>query len=183
MKRPSKKSIPKVKQKENVQLELNNKADITPNTDIIPNNLEYPKKPSKIDKAIVTVIKSEPNITKAQLANRIVALGITKHVQSVYNRLKKKDYLNAELSKIEDFHAQQLQREDYPLARTRLRKALNDKDKTTGEYVLSHKEAFPMIKLVYDKVHGEKHFNQAPQVVNIESINNAQFNIGKDIEA
>ena len=62
-----------------------------------------------------------------------------------------------------------------------MNKALSDKDKATGEYVLSHKEAFPMIKLVYDKVHGEKHFNQAPQVVNIESINNAQFNISNDV--
>ena len=160
--------------KEIVKPELNKKVDIP---ESIQNTSDIPKidlKPSKLDKAIVTVIKSDPDITKAQLANRIVALGITKHVQSVYNRLKKKDYLQAELSQIEDYHAQQLQREDYPLARKRLNKALKDPE-------LSHKEAFPMIKLVYDKVHGEKHFNQAPQVVNIESINNAQFNIKQDV--
>ena len=164
--------------KENVKPGLNKKVDIHT---IEPKVIEKPKKLSKMDKAIITAIKANPDTSRAQLANTVVGLGAAKHIQSVYGRLKKKDYLNAELSQIEDFHAQQLQREDYPLARTRLRKALNDKDKTTGEYVLSHKEAFPMIKLVYDKVHGEKHFNQAPQVVNIESINNAQFNIKADV--
>ena len=144
---------------------------------------KIPKKPiklSKLDEGILTVMRANPEANRTDIVNKTYALGLTKHKQTVYNRLKKKDYLNAELSKIEDFHAQQLQREDYPLARKRLRKALNDKDKD-GEYVLSHKEAFPMIKLVYDKVHGEKHFNQAPQVVNIESINNAQFNIKADV--
>ena len=163
-----------MRKQENVKSELNKEANIDlvePNTS---KTVELPAKLSKIDKAIITVIKSEPDINKAQLANRIVALGITKHIQSVYNRLKKKDYLQAELSQIEDFHAQQLQREDYPLARKRLNKALKDSE-------LTHKEALPYVKLVYDKVHGEKHFNQAPQVIHIDSINNAQFNIKDDV--
>ena len=155
-----------------VKPELNKEADIDSDP---PKTPEKPKKMSKMDMAIVTAIKAEPGITKAQLANRVVSLGAAQHIQSVYGRLKKKDYLQAELSQIEDYHAQQLQREDYPLARKRLNKALKDPE-------LSHKEAFPMIKLVYDKVHGEKHFNQAPQVVNIESINNAQFNIKADVQ-
>ena len=156
---------------ENVQLELNNKANIDSDP---PKTPEKPKKMSKMDMAIVTAIKAEPGITKAQLANRVVSLGAAQHIQSVYGRLKKKDYLQAELSQIEDFHAQQLQREDYPLARKRLNKALKDSE-------LTHKEALPYVKLVYDKVHGEKHFNQAPQVIHIDSINNAQFNIKDDV--
>ena len=155
----------------NVQSESNKSANIEQVEPITP---EKPKKMSKMDMAMVTAIKAEPGMTKAQLANRVVSLGAAKHIQSVYGRLKKRDYLNAELSQIEDFHAQQLQREDYPLARKRLNKALKDND-------ITHKEALPYVKLVYDKVHGEKHFNQAPQVIHIDAINNAQFLIKDDV--
>ena len=159
---------------------LNSEANIPETNKNIPNIPQKPIKLSTLDKNILAATKVLDNPTKSNIANYVVELGGAKHIQTVYNRLKKRDYLQAELSQIEDYHAQQLQREDYPLARKRLNKALSDKDET-GAYVLSHKEAFPMIKLVYDKVHGEKHFNQAPQVVNIESINNAQFNISNDV--
>ena len=156
---------------ENVQPGLNKEANIDPDA---PKEPEKPKKLSKMDRAIITAIKANPDISRAQLANTVVDLGAAKHIQSVYGRLKKRDYLNAELVQIENYHAQQLQREDYPLARKRLNKALKDKD-------ITHKEALPYVKLVYDKVHGEKHFNQAPQVIHIDAINNAQFLIKDDV--
>ena len=163
-----------------VQPALNNKADIPETNKNIPNIPQKPIKLSKLDQGILTVMHANPEANRTEIVNKTYDLGLVKHKQTVYNRLKKRDYLQAELSQIEDYHAQQLQREDYPLARKRLNKALSDKDET-GAYVLSHKEAFPMIKLVYDKVHGEKHFNQAPQVVHIDAINNAQFNISNDV--
>ena len=161
-------------QDEIVQPELNKEADIPEYSKKTPKTDQKPIKLSKLDQGILTVMHANPDATRAAIVNKVVDLGLAKHKPTVYNRLKKRDYLQAELSQIEDYHAQQLQREDYPLARKRLNKALKDPE-------LSHKEAFPMIKLVYDKVHGEKHFNQAPQVVNIESINNAQFNIKQDV--
>ena len=147
-----------------------------PDTTNTPNKTKKPTKLSKLDQGILTVMHANPEATRADIVNQVVDLGIAKHKPTVYNRLRKRDYLQAELLEIENYHAQQLQREDYPLARKRLNKALKDKD-------ITHKEALPYVKLVYDKVHGEKHFNQAPQVVHIDSINNAQFNIASDVES
>ena len=159
---------------DNKTIKTDNNSHIPESTLNLPDIPKKSVKLSTLDEGILTVMRANPEANRTDIVNKTYALGLVKHKQTVYNRLKKKDYLNAELSKIEDFHAQQLQREDYPLARKRLNKALKDQE-------LTHKEALPYVKLVYDKVHGEKHFNQAPQVVNIESINNAQFNIKADV--
>jgi hypothetical protein len=82
--------------------------------------------------------------------------------------------LHADLQTIEDYNQQQLVREDYPLARKRLRRALKDNE-------LSHKDALPYVKLAYDKTHGEKHMNAAPQTVNFIQIQQAAIGISADI--
>ena len=136
---------------------------------------QKPIKLSKLDKAILTTLKAHPNLNKAQLAKAVVDLGVTAHIHSVYNRLKKKDYLQREMTEIENHLQEQLVREDYPLARKRLVKALKDKD-------ITHKEALPYVKLVYDKTHGEKYINKSPEVVHIGAIKNAQFVIQSDLQ-
>lgn len=159
---------------ENVKPETNKEGNIQESESISQESTKKPIKLSKLDQGILTVMHANPESSRAEIVNQVVDLGLAKHKPTVYNRLRKRDYLQAELQQIENFHAQQLQREDYPLARKRLNKALKDKE-------ITHKEALPYVKLVYDKVHGEKHFNQAPQVIHIDSINNAQLIIGDDI--
>ena len=130
---------------------------------------------STLDPAILTVKKAFPEADKAQLAKICKQIGATNHVQSVYNRLKKKDYLNMELSELENQLRQQLVRDTYPLAVKRATKALKNKD-------LDDKAAFPYVKLAYDKVHGETYRNVSQPGISIDSIQNAQIIVGNLLE-
>jgi len=141
----------------------------------LPDNSKITGNNSTLDPAILTAIKAYPNASKSQIANIVKDMGVTNHIQSVYNRLKKKDYLNKEIAEIETQHHQQLVREDYPLARKRLAKALKDKD-------LTHKEAFPFVKLAYDKVHGETFKNAPSAGIPMVAIQNAQIIVQGDIK-
>jgi len=97
-----------------------------------------------------------------------VKLGAAKHIQSVYNRLKKKDYLQRELAEIQAAKYEHLERIQVPLAAKVVDKALKDKE-------LNLKDKMPFVKLVYDKSFGELHRNVSEGSVNIGAIKNAQI--------
>ena len=103
-------------------------------------------------------------------------LGGAKHIQTVYKRLKQKDYLQRDLPEIEKYEQEVLHREDLPLARKVARKALKNKE-------MNEKEKFPYVKLVYDKAYGETHRNVSTPGVSIESIQIASVNILADIRS
>ena len=138
------------------------------------NKPERRKKASKIDQAVTLTLQANPNANKAQIVKNCIALGAAKHPQAVYNRLRKKDYLQAEIQTVRDSNRQYLDRIIVPKALKSVQKAINNKD-------LDEKGKFPYIKLAIDKSFGDIHHTEAPQVVNIESIQNAQFLIKADL--
>ena len=144
------------------------------------NKPEKPIKLSKLDNAILTTIKANNTSSKSEIAHGVVGLGVTNHIQSVYNRLKQKDYLQAEIQRIRDYNRQHLDREIVPIALKQVKKVIKSKTLTADEIKL-YKAKEPFIKLAIDKSFGDIHHTEAPQVVNIESIQNAQFLIKADL--
>jgi hypothetical protein len=78
------------------------------------------------------------------IGRKLVALGLSRCKDTIYQRLKKSEYLRAEFAAIEKHIQEQLVREDFPLARRVAHKALRPAQ-------MSEKDKFPYVKLVYDK--------------------------------
>ncbi len=132
------------------------------------------KELSTYDKKALQLYKEDPTMSMYKLGKKMQRLGHSASERSIYQRLKRSDYLRTELAKIEQYHIEQLHRDDYPLARKRVRKALKDKE-------LNEKEVFSYVKLIYDKVHADKHHNLGPGFISIDTITNIQMMIKKDI--
>ena len=135
---------------------------------------EIPENISKLDRNILSATKALDNPTKSNIANHVVSLGGAAHIQTVYKRLKLKDYLHAEIGTIRDHNRQLLDRTIVPDALKVMHKAIKSK-------VLDEKAKLPYVKLAVDKSFGDIHHVEQPSVINIKSINNAQFVIGQDI--
>ena len=138
------------------------------------NKRKTPPKLSKLDKNILTATKALTNPTKANIARHVVELGGAKHIQTVYKRLKQKDYLRGELQAVEQYEYESLHREDLPLARKRARKAIKNKD-------LNDKEVFPYVKLIYDKAYGEVHKTVGQSGISIDTIESIQIMVNADV--
>ena len=108
-----------------------------------------PPKLDKIDQAILNIATANPETSINGIAKHLINAGYCDSHTVPYDRLKKRDYLRSELAKIQAHHRQQMVREDYPLARSVLNKALKNKD-------LDIRDKTPLVKLVYDKVHGDQ---------------------------
>jgi len=141
----------------------------------IPKSPKNSGKPTAIDKAIELVVKDDPGASKAEIANKIVDLGLTKHRTAVYRRLQKSDYLHKEIHAIRDHNRQYLDRIIVPNALKTIDKAVKSKE-------LDEKAKFPYVKLAVDKSFGDIHHVEQPSVVHIDAINNAQFLIKGDID-
>ena len=166
-------------EQENVQPELNNKADIPESKLNLP---DIPKNISKIDNAVLSTIRLNPLATNGQIASNVVALGASKYPENVYRRIAQKDYLKREIDLIRNHNRQRLDREIVPDALKYMHKAIKLKTLSDEDKAL-YKAKEPYIGLAIKHSFGEIRHIEQPQVINIESINNAQFNIGKDIEA
>ena len=119
----------------------------------MPNNgINADKSPPKLDKidtAICNILQIYPDITTHGISKHLNNTGTIISHQAIYSRLKKRDYLRGKVEEIQAHHRQQMVREDYPLARSVLNKALKNKD-------LDIRDKTPLVKLVYDKVHGDQ---------------------------
>lgn len=95
----------------------------------INNNTDKPTpKLSKLDKNIIAATNLLEDPTKSAIANHVVDLGGAKHIQTVYKRLKQKDYLTRELQEVRSHNLERIQREHVPKALIKLKKQLNNKD-------------------------------------------------------
>ena len=160
-----------------VQPELNKEASI-PETEL--NLPEIPKNISKIDNAVLSTIRLNPLATNGQIASNVVALGASKYPENVYRRIAQKDYLKREIDLIRNHNRQRLDREIVPDALKYMHKAIRLKHLSEEDKAL-YKAKEPYIKMAVDKSFGEIRHIEQPQVVNIESINSAQFNISNDV--
>ena len=143
----------------------------------MPKNALKTDKPNDIiDKAFVSLKTENPNLNVNQIAEKLKASKIIRSNATLYKRYNNSDYLRREFSEVEKQQIEQLHREEYPLARKRVRKALKNKD-------LDDKSAFPYVKLVYDKVYGEKTRNNSEPGIQIGAIQNAQFIIESDLKS
>ena len=160
-----------------VKPEPSNKANITGDTH---NNNNIPKNISKIDNAVLSTIRLNPLATNGQIASNVVALGASKYPENVYRRIAQKDYLKREIDLIRNYNRQRLDREIVPDALKYMHKAIRLKTLSDEDKAL-YKAKEPYIKMAVDKSFGEIRHIEQPSVVNIESINNAQFNIKSDV--
>ena len=145
--------------------------------DEISTNTRKPTiKEAQIDKAIDLVIASNPEATKLDIKNQVMDLGVTTNKSTIYRKLSKRDYRSAEIQTVREHNRATLDRIIMPDALQVMRKAIRDKD-------LTYKDKLPYVKLAADKSFGDIRHVESPQVVRIESINNAQLIISKDIEA
>lgn len=133
------------------------------------------EKPTEEEAAILAVVAQDPSMSQRELGRRLKKLGIVKHTNSVYHKLRKSDYLRRELPELERLINEDLHRNLYYLANKGVEKALKNNDLPDGIKYNYH-------KLVFDKVHGEKHINASPTQVNIGNIEKIQVAIKGKIE-
>ena len=100
------------------------------------------------DEAILNIAKQYPNITTHELGKKLVDVGIMQLPNTIYKRLKQRDYLKERLNDLDHYWKELKSRELMPLATKELKAGLKDKD-------LAFKDKMPAIKLVYDKQFGE----------------------------
>jgi len=143
-------------------------------------NQSKPKKKrnslSKYDIAALTLKKQNPALTPHAIGKQLIKHGFSVNKNTVYSRLKHSDYLQAEFRMIENQHREQLVREDYPLARKKLRKLLKNKDNVAPAAV-----QMQAIKLVYDKSLADRQDKIPESPVNIENIEKLQILVQGDI--
>ena len=153
-----------ITQTDNIQKKFSNNPHVNPNL-------------SQYDKAAVTLMRNNPDMSKADIGKQLVESGFSRNEKTIYSRLKKNDYLCRELQAIENHHQEALIRETYPIAEKVLNRALKSRDKT-----LDLKGKFPYVKLAYDKVHGETHKHTSSPTINIQAVEKMQVVIGNDLE-
>ena len=142
-----------------------------PNTDQKPTK-DLPKL-STLDKNIIAATKLLDNPTKSNIANHVVELGATKHIQSVYRRLKQKDYLNRELQEVRAHNLESIQRQHVPKALRKLNSILTqNKDKKLQLQAVNTTLKYGMGEMV----------NVPTPGVSIGAINVASLNILADVK-
>lgn len=134
------------------------------------------RKLSPLDAAIMTLKKSNPALSAYQIGKVLKKQNFSTNRLSVYSRLKANDYLQTEFKALENYHREQLVREDYPLARKKLRKLLKNKDNVAPAAV-----QMQAIKLVYDKSLADRQDKIPESPVNIENIEKLQILVQGDI--
>ena len=131
----------------------------------MPNkDTKHPPECDPIDQAIINAVSTNPQASNNEIGNNLSKVGIINNVQVVYDRLKKRDYLSLEVSKLRDRISDNHTRNVFPLAQKRLTKALKSKE-------IDEKTAFPYVKLAYDKEMGDKQqLHSAGSTVNIDKM-------------
>ncbi len=153
--------------------------DDTDTTDI-PDSPQMPKtnlrKLSALDAAILALKKAHPQLSAYKIGQALTKQNFSTNRTSVYARLTSNDYLRSEFKALENYHREQLIREDYPLARKKLRKLLKNKDNVAPAAV-----QMQAIKLVYDKSLADRQDKIPESPVNIENIEKLQILVQGDI--
>ena len=134
------------------------------------------QKLSSIDSAILAVKRLNPHMTAYEIGKQLKKHKLSINRMTVYSRLRQNDYLQTEFKALENYHREQLVREDYPLARKKLRKLLKNKDNVTPAAV-----QMQAIKLVYDKSLADRQDKIPESPVNIENIEKLQILVQGDI--
>lgn len=127
-------------------------------------------KPTASEMKTLELMSRNPYDSMCQIGKKCVEEGIDKNPKQIYVRWKKSDYLQVEVPALEERHKEELMREDMPLASRKLRKALKE---------LNSKEAFPYVKLVYDRVLGDK--MQSPTIIGNVNIGSIQVAIREEL--
>ena len=134
------------------------------------------KKLSPLDASILTLKRTRPDMSAWQIGHALKKHNLSKNIGSVYNRLKRNEFLHAEFHALEKYHREQLVREDYPLARKKLRKILKNQDDKIPAAV-----EMQAIKLVYDKSLADRQDKSIESPVNIQNIERLQILVQKAI--
>ena len=85
------------------------------------------------DEAMSMVAQTNPELSNHQIGCKLKDMGVIAHPNSVYKRLKKSDYLRAEITQIRANHREKASRELTPLALDIHKKALKSKELTIKE--------------------------------------------------
>lgn len=140
-----------------------------------PNDPNPPDKMSRYDVAALTLKKQFPTLSSHAIGRRLVEHGLSRCKDTIYQRLKKSDYLRAEFAAIEKHTHEQLVREDFPLARRVARKALRSSQ-------MSEKDKFSYVKLVYDKALADRKDKTSVSPVSLETIERLQVIIEASLQ-
>ena len=120
---------------------MDNIAKMAETTPIKPPKLDH------IDQAILQAATVSPNLPINAIANNLIRTGIVNSRDTVYKRLRNKDYLRGEFEKIQQNHREQFSRELMPLAIKKTRKALK---------TLDEKEAYPYVAMTVKTTLGDQ---------------------------
>ena len=118
---------------------------------------------SETEQSILSVAEVHPEKSNYQIAQQLVATGDIKCIDTVYKCLKRSDYTRLKLAELRSRLHEDHARTIMPLAHKRLKKALKNKE-------LAEKEAFPYVKLAYDKGMADKEEATTQVQVNIEEM-------------
>ena len=134
------------------------------------------RKLSALDSAILALKRTHPDLTAAQIGKALKKHGLSSSVVSIYTRLRESELLRMEFSALEKYRREQLVRDEYPLARKKLRKILKNRDDKVPAAV-----EMQAVKLVYDKVHADRQDKSIESPVNIQNIERLQILVQKAI--
>ena len=113
--------------------------------------------------AIINAVEIHPEESTHQIAKRLQATGQVTGVDTVYKAIKSSEYTRLKLAELRSRLHEDHTRTIMPLAHKRLKKALKNKE-------LAEKEAFPYVKLAYDKGMADKEEATTQVQVNIEEM-------------
>ncbi len=120
----------------------NNSKPLDEKTAIIePEIVDTDKTQTKLsptDEGILMVAKEHPDLNNRQLGLKLKNMGVVKHQNTVYKRLKKNAYLTHSLDEIKKNHGEFMTREIVPEALKVHKRVLRDKnvpDKQKGKWV------------------------------------------------
>jgi hypothetical protein len=119
---------------------------------------------TEYDKQALAVALANPTLTPCAIDRKIAELNKTQQTFNIYKRLKKSEYLRAELARIQEYHRQYLTREIMPIAVAKHKKLLKDKDLAKGLQLQA-------VKLAYDaewKIDQPQH--QGSTTINIKDL-------------
>ena len=122
---------------------------------------------SKYDAAALTLARTDPTLTPYAIGSKLVAAGLSKASNSIYQRFAKNDYFKAEFQAVRQNLEQQLVRELGPLALKNTKRHLKDKG-------LHARDQFAYNKLVLDKVMADRKDGQSDSPIKIGSVQQLQ---------
>jgi len=109
----------------------------------LPYNPPDDQKLTDYDKQVLNIAIANPELSPCAIDRKISKINGTNQTFNIYKRLKKSDYLRAELARIQEYHRQCLTREIMPLAVQKHKKLLKDKELSKGLQLQA-------VKLAYD---------------------------------